>query len=268
MKNIYYFTTLIFILFVFNKCAAPPERDAKPYIRHNYIVLLDLSDRLIIEQDQPERDKYLVNAIYTAFEQKVRMGMYFRATDEIKVVIAPQEGSPIKAENFENDLYINMDRISINDRKTFEKERRERFSSTLDKLYSESVFSNEPDDYKGADIWKYFKEDINKDMETDSLTKNYLFLFTDGYNVVGNQQNKLLEVKDKYSSLNIMLLEATPREGDLEWDSVMNKWAAWFEEMEIDNFILEKRRAKDKTVEAIYDFLDLKIRYNSQANTH
>ena len=102
IKKFYIITIVIVLLNIFS-CAPPPEREVKPYIKHNYIVLLDLSDRLIIEKDQPERDKYLINEIYKAFEQKVRLGMYVRSTDKIRVVIAPQESSPVKIENYENE---------------------------------------------------------------------------------------------------------------------------------------------------------------------
>ena len=50
------------------------------------------------------------------------------------------------------------------------------------------MFSKTPEDYHGADIWKYFYEDLKVDYSTDTLTENYLFIITDGYPIVGKQQ--------------------------------------------------------------------------------
>ena len=51
---------LIF-LFALHACKMPPENKKSDLrIKHNYIILLDLSDRLIVQDDQPERDKQII----------------------------------------------------------------------------------------------------------------------------------------------------------------------------------------------------------------
>lgn len=240
-------------------CKLPtPEKKAEaPRIKHNYIVLLDLSDRLIVQDNQPARDKELIRNLYSVFEEKVRKDLYIKSGDEIKVVIAPQRGSGLRRDVFEDRLYVNMNSIQNVYRKTKEEERREAFFANLDTLYSQAVFSNQREDYHGADIWKYFYEDLGVDYTDDPNTKNYLFILTDGYPIVGHNQNKLLQVRNEFPDLHIVLLEAAPRDKDMEWDHVMEVWQDWFDNMGVKNYTLIKRGSITKEVEQVKDLLEL-----------
>ncbi len=224
-------TPLAIVLLMAWGCKMPPPDDKKGELRvkHNYIVLLDLSDRLIVQENQPARDKQIIKELYTLFEQKVKKELYIKSRDEIKVVIAPQLGAGLRRDVFEDRLYVNMKSIGNVFRKSHEVERRKNFIANVDTLYDNAVFSKTPEDYHGADIWKYFYEDLKTDYSRDPLTENYLFILTDGYPIVGHNQNKLLEVKNEFPDLNIVLLEASPREKDMEWDRIMGVWAEWFQ---------------------------------------
>ena len=112
MKNKYSILFIITLIIICSACnpPAPPERKGLTE-KHNYIVLLDLSDRLIIQDDQATRDKSIIKALYDIFEQKVKKDLYIRSRDEIKVIIAPQRGSKLQREIFEDKLYVNMESI-------------------------------------------------------------------------------------------------------------------------------------------------------------
>jgi len=129
--------------------------------------------------------------------------------------------------NFENRLYVNMGNVNHYSRRPRKRSEGKLFFANVDTLYRKAVFSRRPQDYNGADIWKYFYEDLKTDYSTDTLTQNYLFILTDGYPIVG-QRNKLLQVKNDFPDLEIVLLEAAPREKDLEWDHIMSIWEDWF----------------------------------------
>jgi hypothetical protein len=236
---------------------AQPERENKMSTKHNYIVLLDLSDRLIVQENQPNRDKEIIKFIYRLFEEKVRSELYVRSRDEIKVVIAPQRGTDLSTNLFEDRLFINMENIRNIYRRPNEEERRQKFYANLDTLYDEAVFSNTPDDYYGADIWKYFYEDLKADYSEDTLTDNFLFILTDGYPVVGNDPTKLKPVKQDFSDLHIVLVEGAPREEDLEWDRVQELWTKWFEDMNIKDYTFIKRRAISKEKEEIKEIIGM-----------
>ena len=124
MRNLTLLTTIVCIAY---GCSLPaPEKKGKSLrVKHNYIVLLDLSDRLVVQENQPKRDKEIIQGIYEAFEAKVKKAMYVKSRDEIKVVIAPQRSSRINEEEFEDRLYVNMDNIQNIFRKKEEEKRRD-----------------------------------------------------------------------------------------------------------------------------------------------
>jgi hypothetical protein len=253
MKNI----AISFILVLMVASCKLPEKPKKSSLipKNNYIILLDLSDRLIVQENQSNRDKNIIQELYKLFEEKVRKDLYIRSRDEIRVVIAPQKGSGLKAYKYEDKLYINMDNIPNIYRRKLETERRENFIAYLDTLYSEAVFSKKPTDYYGADIWKYFYEDLQRDYVTDTLTRNFLLILTDGYPIVGKNLKKLQSVKEVYPDLHVMLVEIAPRDVDLELDRIMELWLDWFKEMDIEDYTFIKRTAISKEIEQIQDII-------------
>ena len=251
-----YFSAVVFLICLGCSMPAPKEKSAsvvRP--KHNYIVLLDLSDRLIVQENQPQRDRQIISHLYSLFEEKVKKDLYIKSRDEMKIVIAPQAGSRLRRDEFEDRLYVNMENIKNIYRKSQEDERRKNFEANIDTLYRKAVFSSRPEDYHGADIWKYFYEDLKVDYSRDEMTENYLFILTDGYPIVGKDQNKLREIKNQYPDLNIVLLEATPREKDMEWDRMMGVWEDWFARIGVKKYTLIKRGAITKELEQIKELL-------------
>ncbi len=247
---------IVILIVAVNACNVPkpPEQKTlKP--KHNYIVLLDLSDRLVVQPNQPARDKELISHIYTQFEQKVRSDLYIKSRDELKVVIAPQRGDGLPTNVFEDRLYVHIENINLVERRKKEEERREAFMANLDTLYTKAVFSRNPKAYYGADIWKYFYEDLKSDYSNDTLTTNYLFILTDGYPIVGKDASKLQPIKNKFPELKVILVEAAPRDKDMEWDRIMVLWKNWFEQIGVDDYTLIKRKAISKEMEEISDLV-------------
>ncbi len=168
MKKLIQLIPLAMVMLLLGSCMPPQEEKViSTPVKHNYIILLDLSERLIIQDNQPERDKELIRHIYTLFEERVRQHLYLRSRDEIKVVIAHQRGAGLQNEVYEDSLYISMDNTPAVLRRKKEEERRSIFFDNLDKLYDQAVFSENPKKYYGADIWKYFYEDLKVDYVKD-----------------------------------------------------------------------------------------------------
>ena len=257
MKKLIQYIPVALVLLVLGSCMPPPEeKEISTPVKHNYIILLDLSDRLIIQDNQPERDKELIRHIYTLFEERVRKHLYLRSRDEIKVVIAHQRGAGLQNEVYEDSLYISMDNTPAVLRRKKEEERRSVFFDNLDKLYDQAVFSDNPKDFYGADIWRYFYEDLKVDYVSDTLTQNFLFLFTDGYPIVGKDLSKLQGVNQAYPDLKIILIEAAPRDKDLEWDRVNDLWEGWFKSMKIEDYQFVKRMALSKEKDILREILE------------
>jgi len=251
--KIYLYLPLMVLLMavIFSGCNKPSKKRKSLKVKHNYIILLDLSDRLIVQDNQPERDKEIIQKLYSLFEKQVQKDLYIRSRDEIRVVIAPQKGSGLRREVFEDRLYVNMENIKKIYRRSQEEERRKDFYANLDTLYKEAKFSKNPEDYYGADIWKYFYEDLKVDYVKDTLTENYLFILTDGYPIVGKEQVKLQRIKDEYPNLHVIIVEAAPREKDMEWDRIMGIWEDWFNKIDVKEYTLIKRGAISKELEQI-----------------
>jgi hypothetical protein len=255
MQNKWILAVLIFAIPILS-CQPPAPSKKGMSVKYNYIILLDLSDRLIVQPDQPARDKEIIKSIYALFEQKVKKELYIRSRDELKVVIAPQHGSDLRTDIYEDQLYVNMNLIPNVFRRSKETERRDSFNLALDELYRKAVFSKIPEEYYGADIWKYFYEDLKYDYSEDTLTKNFLFILTDGYPIVGKNLSKLEPVNKDFPDLQIILIEGSPRDKDLEWDHIMEMWTAWFSSMNIEKFEFIKRKAISKEIEAIKTFME------------
>lgn len=258
MKNIKYFMFLVVVGVIFFACnmPAPPPATSTLKPKHNYIILLDLSDRLIIQSEQSERDIDIIKSIYNIFEDRVRKNLFIKSRDEIKVVIAPQKGSDLETHIFEDRLFIKMENINNMKRRGEEAKRKEDFFANLDTLYKKAKFSDTPDDYYGADIWKYFYEDLKGDYSKDTLTTNFLFILTDGYPIVGKDRSKLQPIKNQFPDLKVVLVEAAPREKDMEWDSIIETWTEWFSEIGINDYTLIKRKAITKEKDAIKDLIE------------
>ena len=210
---------------------------------------------MIVQKNQPERDKQIIKQLYDLFETKVKRDLYIKSRDELKIVIAPQLGSGLRREVFEDRLYVNMGGIKNIFRKKKEVQRRNDFMANLDTLYNEAEYSKKPQDYHGADIWRYFYEDLKIDYSKDTLTQNYLFILTDGYPIVGKKQVKLNNIKNEFNDMHIILLEASPREKDMEWDRIMRIWKNWFNQIGVKEYTLIKRGAITKELELIKEIL-------------
>jgi len=257
MKHRIQFIPVILIMLLLASCMPPQEEKPIPTpVKNNYIILLDLSDRLIVQDNQPERDKELIKHIYDIFEAGVRSQLYLRSRDEIRVVIAHQRGAGLQSEVYEDSLYTNMENIPGVLRRKTEEKRRNIFYNNLDKLYDQAVFSNNPKDFYGADIWRYFYEDLKVDYVTDTLTQNFLIMFTDGYPIVGHDLTKLQTVKENYPDLKVILIEAAPRDKDMEWDRVMELWEEWFDSMNIKDYQFIKRGALSKEKDMLTEILE------------
>jgi hypothetical protein len=257
MKQFIRYSPVFIALLLLASCMPPQEEKEIPMaVKHNYIILLDLSDRLIVQDDQPERDKELIKHIYTLFEEQVRNKLYLRSRDEIKVVIAHQRGADLRNEVYEDSLYVNIENIPGVLRRKTEEKRRTIFYNNLDELYDQAVFSDNPKDFYGADIWKYFYEDLKVDYVSDTLTQNFLFLFTDGYPIVGTDLTKLQSVNEEYPELKVILIEAAPRDKDLEWDRVIELWEGWFDSMKIEDYQFVKRMALSKEKDILKEILE------------
>ena len=179
------FQTLFFILLFFMFSCGD---DIKPIKKKNFVIILDLSDRIIAE-NQVRKDIEDILNIRSIFLNRFTSELKDDANDNIIsensfiVKIAPQKFS----NDFTDDIHkleidlkgINEDPNRIQEILDEDKSAELNFKKNLENLYKKANLGGNKEDYDGASFWKYFNEDYSKHIKDSA--DNYFFLITDGY---------------------------------------------------------------------------------------
>jgi hypothetical protein len=278
---------------------AKKENTAPPV--DNYIVLLDLSDRILYNnQQQVAKDLTVLKTIQSLFRANINSKdpthTYYAVNDKLKVLIAPQKTTPRKLYDDAAQLRIAFSSEDAMKKATAVDQSEKTFSAVLPDLYKQAIISNNSADYLGADIWKYFDEDLADDLEKNA--RNTLFIITDGYldferteerAVQGNRFTScaqlinslknfpdwntrfdegdygLMPVGKKFSNLKVVLLEVNPKQDwNGEYKLLTRIWSKWFSEMGIDTCSLIKNDNISEVKESMEKFMHVKISGNIQ----
>lgn len=176
MKNI---LTIIAFSIILYSCNSQANEVAAIKKSNNYVVIIDLSDRIIQRQDQAEIDTTAIRALFEKFEKSVQKNLTVKSSDKFSFRIIPQSNSSLPEGFFENNLSIDMGTYSaaekLNKLNTF----KSNFSTHLKTLYQQAFLGNKTTDYAGVDIWQYFNDQINSDL--DNGYNNQVLIITDGY---------------------------------------------------------------------------------------
>jgi hypothetical protein len=229
----------------------------------NYMVLLDLSDRLIYP-GQANRDIEIIKTVFDEYNTQVRKNLVINSHDKFQVIIASQRGIKYNAERFENAMFIDMGSmnsgVKINKLVEFGKD----LPVTLKELYSVANLGNKTSDYPGAGIWQFFNE--NLEYLAEEKYENYLVIITDGYfdledysrqlpvvnrvpttSFLSNVRNNiswreimeeknmgLLPVKKEFMNLKVFVSELSPKyDFQYESDMLIYVWTKWCKEMNV-----------------------------------
>jgi hypothetical protein len=293
---------LCFVTFIVTSCdeigeavrEAKTEKTAPPV--DNYIVLLDLSDRILYNnQQQVAKDLTVLKTIQSLFRANINSKdpthTYYAVNDKLKVLIAPQKTTPRKLYDDAAQLRIALSSEEAMKKAAAVDQSEKTFNSVLPELYRQAIISNNSADYLGADIWKYFDEDLADDL--DKNARNTLFIITDGYldferteerPVQGNRFTScaqlinslksypnwnikfdegdygLMPVGKKFSNLKVVLLEVNPKQDwNGEYKLLTRIWSKWFKEMGIDSCSLIKNDNISEVQESMEKFMQVKI---------
>jgi hypothetical protein len=288
-----YFVILLFsflsmlLLFGCDSDADTRAENGKPLVRKNYVVLLDLSDRLLTEA-QVQNDLEVIKQVMDQFVQTVKINLYVASHDRIKIVIAPQENSPVSAQAFHKILYLDMGQVPLNEKRNVE-HAVEQLYAQVEQLYARAASYEKREQYQGADIWKYFNDQLEFDFTTDNryTDRNYLVVLTDGYldfeqyngrRKEGNryastrfvstlarkhntweqafeqQDYGILALKDKdFSNLQVLVLEVSPH-ADYHYEILKATWQKWLKEAHIPVMLFLQKGNMATTREQIKQF--------------
>jgi hypothetical protein len=247
-------------------CSPGKRKNLETRDHHNFIILLDLSDRLIKDKrEQIEADKKIIFEIWKHYREISGLN-YRESRDIFQVFLSEQDSSSINIYSqraFQDSLTIDLStvrrhRSNKKKIKCFES----KLVSHLDDLYSQASKSNHLDDYRGADIWKFFNDDLSGRLEKGY--KNHVFILTDGYQYVKNKitedSNVFPRVKLSHVngiSVDVCMLEISPKSIPVnEYYRLKSVWSNWFLSMGLKEMCFLKRNNLSQISKKISDFLD------------
>lgn len=265
--------------------------------KDSYIVLLDLSDRILFnKQQQVPKDIAVIKSIYGLFkaqlDAKDPTRLYYTVNDKLKLLIAPQKTTPKSLYDLVGfSLRIDLSSEQPDKRVALTNETEKKFNKLLPEIYKEAVIGNNSNDYSGADIWKYFNEDLTDDLDKDG--QNTLFIITDGYMDMEKTEQRpaqnnryasctqiinalkkypdwetkftegdygILPIGKKFSNLKVVMLQVNPKDDwNGEYPLLTKIWGKWFTEMGISNYHFIKDDNINEVKELLEKFMDVKI---------
>jgi len=215
-----------------------------------YILVVDLSDRLSLSSLQSERDKIAILDVLSVFTDNVKNSYvengkdYSLLKDKFKFIIQPKEGATVDYQKYERKLSFDLEGSDENTIKYLLSRKFEDFYiQTLNDLYNELGNSNDSL-AAHANLWDFFNSKLGDEVTQKKGINNYLFLLSDGYvsasdveeNETGKKANRyrnfdfkeelerqkewktkfanddfgLVSTGKKYPDLSVMLIESEP----------------------------------------------------------
>lgn len=198
MKNIIY--PIVYFVFSLSFFSCGKDENIPPKKPSNFIVILDLSDRILVSQ-QLDKDIYLIEKYFNAFEKRVRQNLILTSKDRFTVKILPQKNSTLNIEYYEDLLQIYLDEKDVKDKNKSLLALSNSLSKTLQSLKKDAQFSSLSKDYFGVDIWAYLHD--NGKTLSKSKFENKILILTDGYFDFENQEH-VIKAKNQYTSTRFL----------------------------------------------------------------
>lgn len=176
-------TALLLAVQLLAGCAAEPTPTtaASRLRRDNYVVLLDLSDRLL-QPGQLSRDTALIGQVLATYRAGVAQKLFVGSADRLKIVVAPQQDTPATVTQLSQGLYLDLGQVALAQRRELNTPLR-KMRTQVAALYAAASQARNPHDYAGADIWHYFRDQLALDFPASPAYDDYnhLLVLTDGY---------------------------------------------------------------------------------------
>ncbi len=176
-NNRQHFVFILLTILLLSAACSRPKIHKHP-VKENYVVLLDLSDR-ILAPHQAGQDIAVIMQVFGRFEKKVFSQLIVNSNDKFSIRIIPQEDSPLDIDSLENMLMLDMNNLSFREKKTRLLTFKGHLRPVLEKLYGMAWQGGKSTDYQGVDIWRYFNRKLQYDLLQDY--QNHLVVLTDGY---------------------------------------------------------------------------------------
>lgn len=244
----------------------------------NINILWDLSDRIDPTKnpaapDHYQRDIEVIKDITELFKQDMDSKGAYLSKGKLKVFFTPTPSDNsinTIAQNLSVDLSQFKGENASKDKKKVFDSITSQFEQNANRIYGLTIQSNKGNsNWDGSDIWRFFKDESDKVIESDTNYRNILVILTDGYiyhkdskGVSGHRSQfilpqtlvpfrnnpnweKLIVEKDyglmgtgkKLPNLEVLVLEVTPTKGNRnDADYISAYLEKWFTEMDIKKF--------------------------------
>lgn len=176
-------TLLLLVAQLLTGCASEPATTSPPsrLRRDSYVILLDLSDRLL-QPGQLSRDTALIGQVLATYQAGVVQKLFVGSADRLKIVLAPQASHSAAVQQLAQGLYLDLGQVPLAQRRQLGVPLR-RLREQVTALYQAASQSPRSSSYAGADLWHYFRDQLPLDFPSQSAydDHNHLLVLTDGY---------------------------------------------------------------------------------------
>jgi hypothetical protein len=199
MKDVLYILSIIFTASIlFTSCGNEEVKTEKKAT--NYIVVLDLSDRILLPE-QLDKDFYLIEKYFKAFEENSRRNLVLTSKNRFAVKIIPQKNSPLNVDHYEDLLQIYLDETATKDKNKAVLTLSQSLPKVLDNLKKDALYGKTSSTYFGVDIWAYL-HDNGKGLSKSGF-ENKVLVLTDGYFDFESQAH-VIQDKNQYTSTRFL----------------------------------------------------------------
>ena len=190
----------ILLAIIISSCGCRQNNEQTYSKKHNYVVILDLSDRLL-NNSQTEKDSAIITAAFNEFEKIARSPLIVTSKDRFVVRIIAQKGSPLHQDVYENKLNLDLSSIDAAHKNSSFVGFKLNLPKIISDLYRTAHLGSNSKDFFGVDIWKFFNDEINTELRSDA--DNKVVVLTDGY-FDFNDNTHVLSAGNKYTNTSFL----------------------------------------------------------------
>nr|WP_315215274.1 hypothetical protein [uncultured Flavobacterium sp.] len=199
MKNIFYTLSLVItVSLLFVSCGKEETTIEKK--SSNYTVVLDLSDRILLPE-QLDKDFYLIEKYFKAFEKNARRNLVLSSKDRFSVRIIPQKKSPLNVDHYEDLLQLYLDDTEVQTKNKSLMALSKSLHKVLENLKKDALYGKASNNYFGVDMWA-FLHDNGKGLSKPGF-ENTVLVLTDGYFDFESQAH-VIQNKNQYTSTRFL----------------------------------------------------------------
>ncbi|MBR1630691.1 MAG: hypothetical protein IJ680_02430 [Paludibacteraceae bacterium] len=241
----------------------------------NISIYLDLSDRLIKGQGEPQsepqmlRDTAIITHLSDMFVEHVAKNRIVPCKDKFQVFFYPTDGIP-NASAISKKLTLDLENVAPQEKKHIVKNWTENIRQNITPIYSTTLDTKK---WLGSDIWGFFKNKI-KISTVRPNCRNILVILTDGYifhehskikqganeysyilsQNIGIKDMKLIPCNKDLDNLEVLFVEINPTQfshGDLMQHII----GTWLEEMGVKHYDIIQTDVSSNILPGIDNFI-------------